>query len=131
MTPSEMKERTKVFALAVLRLVDTFPRSRTGWVVGDQLLRSGTSVAANYRSACRARSKRDFIAKLGIVEEEADETGFWLELASASGLGDSARVTPLQREANELVAIVVSSIRTARKARIDNPQSAIRNPQCS
>jgi four helix bundle protein len=137
MTKNELRQRTKSFALDVLRAVEKLPRNRPGDVLGRQLLRSSTSVAANYRSACRARSRRDFIAKMGIVEEEADETGFWLEMISEAGLADSASISPLQKEANEIVAMTVASIRTARHARpvprssVATPQSAIRNPQCS
>ena len=93
-----------------------------------QFVRSATSVAANYRSACRGRSKADFIAKMGIVEEEADEAAFWLELITESGLMPETATLALQREAGELTAIAVASIRTARVGAI-NPQSAIRSPQ--
>src|SRR6266511_176273 len=99
-----------------MSLVEELPRSRSANVIGYQLLRAGTSVAANYRSACRARSRRDFVAKMGIVEEEADEAQFWLELIVASRLLSAERVAPLQDEAGQLVAITVSSIRTARGA---------------
>ncbi len=88
-------------------------------------------MAANYRSACRARSRRDFIAKMGIVEEEADESAFWLELVKECRLAPPNQVTELETEVNELLAITVSSIRTARRAPVAIPQSAIRNPQCS
>jgi len=131
MTPNQLKERTKAFAITVIRFVEGMPRSRSSFVLGDQLLRSATSVAANYRAACRARSRREFVAKLGIVEEEADEAGFWIELICDGGLASLDQGRPLRREADELVAIVVASIRTARRTRADNPQSAIRNPQCS
>jgi len=128
-TPNQLKARTKAFAIAAIRFVEGLPRSRSGYVLGDQLLRSATSVAANYRSACRARSRREFVAKLGVVEEEADEAGFWVELISDGGLANVDQARPLRREADELVAIVVASIRTARGSRADNPQSAIRYPQ--
>jgi len=124
--------RTKAFALAVVRLVEDLPRGRTADVLGKQLLRAGTSVGANYRAACRARSRKEFIAKMGIVEEEADESQFWLELLTERGiLAASQGALSLQREAGQLVAITVSSIRTARRTPRSNPQSAIRNPQCS
>lgn len=100
--------------------------SRFTEIMRRQLLRSGTSVAANYRAASRARSRREFIAKLGIVEEEADETQFWLEVIRDCGLADPARVEPLAIEAGELVAITVSSIRTARRAPRSIPHSALR-----
>jgi len=123
--------RTKAFALAVVGLVEELPRGRTTEVLGKQLLRAGTSVGANYRAACRARSRKEFIAKMGIVEEEADESQFWLDLMMERGLLDTSRVSSLQREAGQIVAIAVSSIRTARRAPRANPQSAIHNPQCS
>jgi four helix bundle protein len=130
-TPDELKSRTRQFAGAIVRLVEAMPRSRAGDVIGGQVMRAGTSVAANYRSACRARSLREFIAKMGIVEEEADETEFWLDLAVEQRLGTPERIEALRTEAGQLIAIVVSSIRTARRSRHSNPQSAIRNPQCS
>jgi len=128
---SHLKDRTKAFAIAIVKLVEAMPRSRNGYVIGNQLLRAGTSVAANYRSACRARSRRDFISKMGIVEEEADETELWLELAAEARVADPTIVSSLRKEAGELLSIVVASIRTARQALRPNPQSAIRNPQCS
>jgi four helix bundle protein len=131
MTPGELRNRTREFAGAIIGLVEAMPRSRAADVIGTQLIRSGTSVAANYRSACRARSRREFIAKMGIVEEEADESEFWLDLASTRGLGDPESIAALHNEADQFVAIVVKSIRTARRAPRANPQSAIRNPQCS
>ena len=118
-------------AVGIVKLSQELPRNHTGWTLGNQILRSGTSVGANYRAACRARSRREFIAKLGIVEEEADETLFWLDVLKESGLTSEERVAPLRREANQLLAITVASIRTARAARRANPQSAIRNPQSS
>jgi four helix bundle protein len=130
-TPDELRNRTKRFASAVIRLVNAMPRSRSADVIGHQLLRSGTSVAANYRAVCRARSRREFVARMGIVEEEADETQLWLELASEHGLGDPGAAKALRTEAGQLVRIAVSSIRTARGPRRPNPPSAIRNPQCS
>ena len=131
MNSSHLKDRTKAFAIAIVKLVEAMPRSRNGYVIGNQLLRAGTSVAANYRSACRARSRRDFISKMGIVEEEADETELWLELAAEARVADPTIVSSLRKEAGELLSIVVASIRTARQALRPNPQSAIRNPQCS
>ena len=131
LTPSELKARTKAFALGVIDLTETFPRTRSADVVGRQLLRSATSVAANYRSACRARSRRDFISQMGIVEGEADESQFWLEVAGDRQMADRATTRALWQEAGSIVAIVVAAIRTARGARRANPQSAIRNPQCS
>jgi len=129
MTRTEFVARTKKFALAVVALVEDLPAGRTADVIGKQLLRSGTSVGANYRAACRARSRREFIAKMGIVEEEADEAQFWLDLLIARGAIDTDRAVTLREEASQIVAITVSSIRTARRTPRSNPQSAIRNPQ--
>lgn len=109
------KQRTKQFALRVITLVDSLPKKRSADVLGGQLLRSATSVAANYRAACRARSTAEFIAKLGIVEEESDESTFWIELIADAGLVKPGRLTELHKESNELTAITVTSIKTARK----------------
>ena len=114
MTTDEMKARTKTFAHRIIKLVEALPAGRVADVIGRQLVKSGTSVGANYRAACRAKSQADFIAKMGIVEEEADESAFWLELIVESGLMKKALVEDLMSEANQLVAIVVSSINTAR-----------------
>ncbi|MEJ1974456.1 MAG: four helix bundle protein [Lacunisphaera sp.] len=128
MKNQELKDRTKQFALRVIRMTDTLPRKMAADVLGRQVLRSATSVAANYRSACRARSRADFISKMGIVEEEADESGLWFELLSEAGLVTGEKLADLQREANELTAIAVTSIRTARSGSA-TPHSAIRTPQ--
>ena len=114
MNREEMKRRTKEFALRIIRLVEALPRSRTAEVIGRQLLRAATSVGANYRAACRARSNAEFIAKLGVVEEESDECLYWLELIVESGLVKRERVADLVQEADEITAIIVSSIQTAR-----------------
>ncbi|MDQ3649016.1 MAG: four helix bundle protein [Acidobacteriota bacterium] len=98
----------------MIRLVEALPKTRTAEVIGKQLLRCGTSVGANYRAACRAKSPADFIAKMGIVEEEADETIYWIELLIESEQINNERVNGLLEEANQIVAIVVSSINTAR-----------------
>src|SRR5438874_11326029 len=127
--PRDLRERTKVFALAIVRLVDALPRRRAADVIGRQLLRAGTSVAANYRAARRARSRREFLAKMGIVEEEADESSFWLELLAEAGLVVSDDARRLREEADQLVAITVSSIRTARGPRMNVPRSAFRVPR--
>ena len=129
MTASDLKQRTKEFALNTVRLVERLPRGRAADVIGRQLLRSGTSVAANYRSARRARSRREFIAKMGIVEEEADESSLWLDLLVEAGLVPSAQVAALRDEADQLVAITVASIRTARGGGRDVPRSAFRVPR--
>ena len=109
-----LKERTKRFALQVIRLCRAMPRSSDSLIITRQLLRSATSVGANYRAVCRARSTADFVSKLGIVLEEADETLFWLELLVDSGAAKADAAAPLLREANELVSIFVASLRTAK-----------------
>ena len=111
----DLRQRTKEFALRIIKLVEALPRGRTADVIGRQLLRSGTSVGANYRSACRARSSADFISKMGIVEEEADESLFWMELLVEAELMGEQRVQDLMKEGDEILAITVSSIKTARK----------------
>ena len=112
MTESEMKQRTKTFALRVIKVATTLSKDFVGRRLGDQLLRSGTSVASNYRAACRARSKADFLSKLGIVEEEADESALWMELLVEGGLVPSRRLEKLLQEADELTAIIVASRKT-------------------
>ncbi|MGO9271020.1 MAG: four helix bundle protein [Terriglobia bacterium] len=114
MTPDELKARTKAFALRVIKLVDAMPRSPSGQVIGRQLLRAATSVGANYRSACRAQSRADFVAKISIVVEEADESLYWLELIGESGMVKRSRLDRLIKEAGELVAIITASRKTAR-----------------
>ena len=115
MDPSPLKERTYNFALQIIRLIESLPRNRIADVLGNQLLRCGTSVGANYRAACRARSQADFIAKMGIVEEEADESIYWMELLTSAGIVKPDQVRSLINEANEILAMTVTSIRTARK----------------
>jgi four helix bundle protein len=114
MNEREFKERTKRVGLRVVRLVESLPPNRTADVLGRQLLRSGTSVGANYRAACRGRSRKDVIAKLGIVEEEADETVYWLEMLVDAGIVPEPRLGDLIAEVNEIVAMTVASIRTLR-----------------
>ena len=111
----ELKERTKQFAIRVVRLFRSLPKTEEARVVGKQALRSGTSVAANYRAVCRARSKAEFIAKIGVVVEEADETVFWLELLVETGIVAQARMDGLLTEANELLAIFSASQRTSKE----------------
>jgi four helix bundle protein len=125
MTERELIERTKQFALRVFKLVGALPETIQGRAVAAQLIRSGTSVAANYRAACRARSKPEFVAKLGVVEEEADESAFWLELIIETGLLNPRKVMPLLAEAGEIVAMMASSKKTAAKSQIANRKSAI------
>ena len=126
MTERELLERTKQFALRVFKLVGALPQTIQGRAVASQLIRSGTSVAANYRAACRARSKPEFIAKLGVVEEEADESAFWLELIIETDLLSDAKVKALLVEAGEIAAIIASSKKTAAKSQIANRKSNIR-----
>jgi four helix bundle protein len=114
MEPKDLKQRTKAFALRIIRLVESLPRGKITDVIGKQLLRSGTSIGANYRSACRAKSTADFISKMGTVEEEADESTYWMELLIESGLISKDEVDELLDEAGQIVAITVSSIKTAR-----------------
>jgi len=116
MSNENLKIRMKQFALRIIKLVENLPRDLTSSVLGRQLLRSGTSVGANYRAACRSKSVADFISKMGTVEEEADESGYWMELLVESGKIKSAKVSKLMQEAGELTAIAVSSINTARKS---------------
>ena len=127
MNADVMKKRTKDFALRVIKLVESLPPTKTANVVGNQLLRSGTSVGANYRAACRAKSTADFIHKLAIVEEEADESMFWIELLIESNSVKEKLVGSLLDEANQILAIVVSAIKTSKEKR--NPQSQIPNPK--
>jgi four helix bundle protein len=109
-----LKNRTKQFAIRIVKLFRSLPKTDESRVIGKQLLRLGTSVAANYRAVCRARSKNEFIAKIGVVVEEADETVFWLELLVETAILDVSRLGPLMNEANELLAIFAASQRTAR-----------------
>lgn len=117
MDEQELRKRTKKFALDVMRFTEALPRRRMTDVIGKQLLRCGTSVGANYRAACRARSKPDFISKMGIVLEEADEALYWMELLHEIAMGDAETLKALGREANELVSIVAASIKTAKAAK--------------
>ncbi|MDI6890683.1 MAG: four helix bundle protein [Thermodesulfovibrionales bacterium] len=110
----DLKKRTKQFAIEIIKFVEKLPENRITNVLGRQLLKSGTSVGANYRAACRAKSKADFIAKMGIVEEEADESLYWLELLVDTAIVERDAVNSLMDEANEIVAITISSIRTVR-----------------
>jgi four helix bundle protein len=143
--PAELQLRTKRFALRCLKVAESLPRSITGKTVAGQLARAATSVAANYRAACRARSKAEFIAKMGIVEEEADETAFWLDLTVEAEALPVSKLSKLIIEADELVRIVAASYITAathrataseaksrdgrRPSRLPNQQSAISNQQ--
>jgi four helix bundle protein len=115
MNSHALKRRTKEFAKKIIGLCRELPNNREGRLIGNQLFNSGTSVAANYRAACRGRSRAEFIAKLGIVEEEADETLFWLEIIDEMHIGDVNVVQLLIDECDEIIAIMVSSIKTARQ----------------
>ena len=114
MDKEDLKLRTKQFALRTMKLAEALPLRLSGKVIGNQLMRSGTSVGANYRSACRGRSKAEFISKLGIALEEADESAYWLELVIESKLLKEKLVESLLKEANELAAILLASIKTAK-----------------
>ena len=115
MTPDELKKRTKQFGLRVIRLVESFPKTKTATTIGNLLLRCGASVGANYRAACRGRSRAEFIAKLGVVEEEADESAYWLEMLVEDKVVRPDSVAGLLAEADELTAIMASSRKTAKQ----------------
>ena len=110
----DLKERTKKFALDVIRFCSSLPNRQEFWVINRQLVKCATSVGANYRSSCRAKSKADFIAKLSIVEEEADESMYWMELVRELTAVDSGELSRLHDEANQLTSIVVKSKKTAK-----------------
>jgi four helix bundle protein len=127
LTPDVLRARTKQFAIRVVKLFQALPARQDARVLGNQLLRSGTSVAANYCAACRARSRAEFVAKLGIVIEEADETIFWLEMLADTGIVKAARLEPLTAEAGELVRIFAAARTTTtnagKKSQITNRKS--------
>lgn len=123
MNEEELKKRTKQFALRAMRLVDALPQTSSGRTIGNQLIRSATSVGANYRAACRGRSIAEFIAKLGVVIEEAYESSYWMELIIEGRLLPDARVSDLLNESEQITAIMVAS----RKSAIENHQSKIKN----
>jgi four helix bundle protein len=129
MDKHDLKQRTKKFALRAMKLVDALPHTSAGRAVGTQLVRCASSVGANYRAALRSRSRAEFIAKLGIVEEEADESGYWLELVIDGALLKRSLVEPLQKEADELTRIFAASIRSAKAER--TPRSASANSATS
>ncbi|MGB9104410.1 MAG: four helix bundle protein [Terriglobales bacterium] len=113
-SPEQLRDRTKAFANRIIRLFRALPTKPEAQVIGKQLLRAGTSVGANYRAACRGRSRPDFISKLGIVVEEADETIYWLELLGENGIMPQRRLEGLLKEAHELTAIFTASLETSR-----------------
>ena len=127
MTQEEMKTRTKQFALRVIRLVESLPNGKAANVIGNQLLRSGTSVGANYRASCRAKSTADFVHKLSIVEEETDESIYWMELLVEGKIIKENLLENLMNEADQILSIIVSSIKTVKEKR--NPKSQIPNPK--
>jgi four helix bundle protein len=141
MNADDLKKRTKRFALRVLKLVAALPNTVAGRAIGGQLVRSGTSVGSNYRAACRGRSRAKFVAKLGVVEGEADESAFWMELIIEGELLKPRQVEPLLNEANEITKIMAQSRISAAKAlartrksqaaqeMVSNRQSAIGNRQ--
>ena len=113
----ELAERTKRFALKIIALADKLPQNAVGRVIQNQILRCGTSVGANYRSAVRSRSTADFISKMGVVEEESDESMYWMELIVEAGLMEEKLISELHKEADEILSIVVASIKTARRGK--------------
>jgi four helix bundle protein len=110
----ELKQRTKSYALRTIKLVKALPNDSVGRAIGNQLIRSGTSIAANYRAACRGRSKAEFIAKIGTVIEETDKSGLWLELIVEGGILKRGLIEPILKETNELLAIFITTSKTAR-----------------
>lgn len=126
MSKAELLTRTKAFALRILKLVDHLPRTTSGRAIGNQLVRSGTSVGANYRAGCRARSRAEFAAKLGTVLEEADESLYWLELISEGKLIAESKLSLLLKEAAELTAILAAGRKSvAAKSNIKHRTSYI------
>jgi four helix bundle protein len=121
MNEADFKERTRKFGLRVIRVVEALPKGMTSDVVGRQLLRSATSVGANYRAACRARSKAEMAARLAVVEEEADESKYWMEMLVDAGLIEAKLLRDLLKESDEIVALTVASIRTLRGFRSGTP----------
>lgn len=115
--PTDLKNRTKVFALRIIRLYQALPKSGEAQVIGKQILRSGTSVGAQYREACRAKSPADFINKMEGSLQELDEKGYWLELLTESNIMSAEKLADLQKETNELTAIFVASVKTTKKNR--------------
>lgn len=117
LTAEELRDRSKSFALRIVKLFRSLPPATDAQVMGKQLLRSGTSVAANYRAACRARSRAEFASKMGIVAEEADESVFWLEMLNETGVVKTQRVDPLLKESRELTAIFTAALYTTKASR--------------
>lgn len=128
MTTDELKQRTKAYGLRIIKLVESLPRTFVAQRLGDQLLRAGTAVAANYRAAARAKSRADFISKMGTVEEECDESLFWMEILVDSGIVPARLLHALMAEGNEILAITVASIHTARTGRKTRQRPPSNNP---
>ena len=116
MDEQEFKERTQQLALRIIRLVQALPETPVGWVIGKQLLRSGTAIGVNYRAACRGKSNADMAGKLAIVEEEADETLYWLELLIKAEILPEAKLEALMNETDEILAMTVASMKTLRRS---------------
>jgi four helix bundle protein len=130
MNTEELKKRTKQFGLRCIKVAESLPNTRTGDVLSKQLVRSATSVGANYRSACRAQSKPTFISKIAIAIEEVDEAQFWLEMIVEAGLMPQKKLADLMKESDEIVAILTASSKTAKanlRKSINNQKSTIRN----
>ncbi|MCC6329558.1 MAG: four helix bundle protein [Acidobacteria bacterium] len=125
MTESEFKRRTKDVALRIIKLADSLPKIRSADVIGKQLLRSGTSIGANYRAACRGKSVADVIHKLSIVEEEADEALYWMELLVDAEIVPERKLISLSAEINEILSMIVASIKTMRARKTIDPKSKI------
>ncbi len=125
MNEQEFKDRTKKLALRIIQLVNSLPNSLSVNVIGRQLLRSGASVGANYRASCRAKSTADLINKLSIVEEEADESLYWMELLIEGEIIKESKLSQLTKDMNEVVSMIVASIKTLRAKQIQNPKSKI------
>lgn len=127
MTADDMKKRTKRFAVDVIRFSDSLPSSRAASVIANQLIRSATSVGANYRAALRSRSQAEFIAKIGVTTEEVDESEYWLELLEETGISKSDTLVSLRQEADELAAILTATLKTTKSHSIRYPKSEIVN----
>jgi four helix bundle protein len=115
MTPDELRDRSRQFSMRVVKLYQELPKTTDAQVMGKQVLRSGTSVAANYRASCRARSRAEFVSRMAVVVEEADETCYWLQMIADSGVFPAKKLQPLQKEAQELLKIFSASRNTAEK----------------
>jgi four helix bundle protein len=127
MTEQEFKRRTKNIALRIIKLIESLPKTLANDVISKQLLRAGTSIGANYRAACRGKSTDDLLHKLAIVEEEADESIYWIELLIESGAVTEKKLTPLIAEINEIVAMTVASMKTVKERKSSTPRSKIQN----